>query len=57
MATVAEKAVELRTALNALAAADAAQITARNAWATAQATVTARQADVDRIQRELTTLV
>jgi hypothetical protein len=57
MATVAEKALELRTAINALATADAAQVTARNAWTAAQAVVVARQADVDRIQRELTTLV
>lgn len=57
MATVAEKALELRTALNTLATADAAQVTARNAWTVAQQAVVDAQTAVDRIQRELTLLV
>lgn len=57
MATVSEKAIELRTALNALTAADAAQITARNTWTAAQAAVVTAQQTVERIQRELTALV
>lgn len=57
MATVTENAAELRIALNALTTADAAQVTARNAWTAAQAAVEAAQDTVERIQRELTLLV